>query len=85
MSVKPSEEPSSEAGWFGDDFEKIDRFGSNVAQFDDLDGQRMKDWEDETSEQKQFSHHPESNRQPLPVVMETASTGNPGYLRPSAS
>ncbi|XP_031437073.1 reticulon-1b isoform X2 [Clupea harengus] len=84
MSVKPSEEPSSEAGWFGDDFEKIDRFGSNVAQFDDLDGQRMKDWEDETSEQKQFSHHPESNRQPLPVVMETASTDKSEPLKKSS-
>lgn len=75
MSVKPSEESSSEAAWFGEDFEKIERFGRNAAQLDDLHGQRKKDWEDEISEQ--FTHHPESNRQPLPVVMETASTGNP--------
>uniref|UniRef100_A0A8C2DYP9 Reticulon n=1 Tax=Cyprinus carpio TaxID=7962 RepID=A0A8C2DYP9_CYPCA len=74
MSVKP--EADSEGSWYGDDFEKIDRFGStSAARRDDLGEERqMGDWEDESSEEKQFSSHPESGRQPLPVVMETAST-----------
>uniref|UniRef100_A0A8C1T0P4 Reticulon n=1 Tax=Cyprinus carpio TaxID=7962 RepID=A0A8C1T0P4_CYPCA len=74
MSVKP--EADSEGSWYGDDFEKIDRFGStSAARRDDLGEERqMADWEDESSEEKQFSSHPESGRQPLPVVMETAST-----------
>ncbi len=76
MSVKP--EADSEGSWYGDDFEKIDRFGStSAARRDDLGEKRqMRDWEDESSEEKQFSSHPESDQQPLPVVMETASTGN---------
>ncbi|KAK9956369.1 hypothetical protein ABG768_014106 [Culter alburnus] len=74
MSVKP--EAGSEGSWYGDDFEEIDRFGSTTtARRDDLGEERqMRDWEDESSEEKQFSSHPESDRQPLPVVMETAST-----------
>jgi len=76
MSVKP--ETGSEGSWYGDDFEEIDRFGSTTtARRDDLgEGRQMRDWEDESSEEKQFSSHPESDRQPLPVVMETSSTGN---------
>uniref|UniRef100_A0A671QCQ0 Reticulon n=1 Tax=Sinocyclocheilus anshuiensis TaxID=1608454 RepID=A0A671QCQ0_9TELE len=74
MSVKP--EADSEGSWYGDDFEKIDRFGSTSAvRRDDLgDDRQMGDWEDESSDDKQFSSHPESDQQPLPVVMETAST-----------
>uniref|UniRef100_A0A672PA14 Reticulon n=1 Tax=Sinocyclocheilus grahami TaxID=75366 RepID=A0A672PA14_SINGR len=74
MSVKP--EADSEGSWYGDDFEKIDRFGSTSAALrDDLgDERQMGDWEDESSDEKQFSSHPESDRRPLPVVMETAST-----------
>ncbi|KAK7133227.1 hypothetical protein R3I94_015183 [Phoxinus phoxinus] len=74
MSVKP--EAGSEDSWYGDDFEEIDRFGSTTTtRRDDLgEGRQMRDWEDESSEEKQFSSHPESDRQPLPVVMETAST-----------
>lgn len=76
MSVKP--EAGSEGSWYVDDFEEIDRFGSTTtARRDDLGEERqMRDWEDESSEEKQFFSHPESDRQPLPVVMETASTGN---------
>ncbi|XP_077076533.1 reticulon-1b isoform X1 [Siphateles boraxobius] len=74
MSVKP--EAGSEGSWYGDDFEEIDRFGSTTTtRRDDLgEGRQMRDWEDESSEEKQFSRHPESDWQPLPVVMETAST-----------
>ncbi|XP_052442987.1 reticulon-1 isoform X1 [Carassius gibelio] len=70
MSEKP--EADSESSWYGDDFKKIDRFEStSAARRDDLGEERqMRDWEDGTSEEKQFS----SDRQPLPVVMETAST-----------
>ncbi|KAG1964242.1 reticulon-1b isoform X1 [Pimephales promelas] len=74
MSEKP--ETGSERSWYGDDFEEIGRFGSTTtARRDDLgEGRQMRDWEDESSEEKQFSSHPESDRQPLPVVMETSST-----------
>ncbi|XP_056337228.1 reticulon-1b isoform X1 [Danio aesculapii] len=74
MSEKP--EADSEGSWYGEDFEKIDRFGrTSSAQRDVLGEERQtRDWEDETSVEKQFSSHPESDRQPLPVVMETAST-----------
>uniref|UniRef100_A0A671N9K9 Reticulon n=1 Tax=Sinocyclocheilus anshuiensis TaxID=1608454 RepID=A0A671N9K9_9TELE len=74
MSMKP--EADSEGSWYEDDFEKIDRFGSTTTtRRGDLGVERqMRDWEDESSEEKQFSSHPESDRQPLPVVMETAST-----------
>ncbi|XP_043093720.1 reticulon-1b isoform X1 [Puntigrus tetrazona] len=74
MSVKP--EADSEGGRYGDDFEEIDRFGSSsAARRVDLGEERqMRDWEDESSEGKQFSSHPESDRQPLPVVMETVSS-----------
>lgn len=60
MSVKPSDEPGSEGGWYGDDLENMELFGkkkNSSARFED--------------EQKQHSHHP-----PHPVAMETASTGN---------
>lgn len=75
MSVKP--EADSEGTWYGDDFEEIDRFGSTTtARRNDLEVERQtRACEDESSEEKQFSSHPESDRQPLPVVMETASTG----------
>lgn len=74
MSEKP--EAGSEGIWCGDDFEEIDRFGSTTtARRDDLGEERqMRGLEDESSQEKQFSSHPESDRQPLPVVMETAST-----------
>uniref|UniRef100_A0A673ML46 Reticulon n=1 Tax=Sinocyclocheilus rhinocerous TaxID=307959 RepID=A0A673ML46_9TELE len=74
MSMKP--EADSEGSWYEDDFEKIDRFGSTTTTSrGDLGVERqVRDWEDESSEEKQFSSHPESDRQPLPVVMETAST-----------
>ncbi|XP_067273117.1 reticulon-1b isoform X1 [Pseudorasbora parva] len=74
MSEKP--EAGSEGSWCEGDFEEIDRFGSTTtARRDDLGEERqMRAWEDESSEGKQFSSHPESERQPLPVVMETAST-----------
>ncbi|XP_051511721.1 reticulon-1b isoform X1 [Myxocyprinus asiaticus] len=74
MSVKPEEETGSEGGWYGDDFEKIDRFGYTARRDDLGDKLQTRDWEDESREEKQFSSHPESDRQPLPVVMETAST-----------
>ncbi len=76
MSVKP--EADSEGSWYGDDFEKIDRFRSTSAARRDVLGEerQMRDWEDEQSGGKQFSSHSESDRQPLPVAMETASTGN---------
>ncbi|XP_036437597.1 reticulon-1b isoform X1 [Colossoma macropomum] len=72
MSAKPSEEPGSEGGWYGDGFEKMDRFGNAAARFDDSeDGRQLRD---EPSEDGQLFSHAESDRQPLPVVMETAST-----------
>ncbi|KAG7466259.1 hypothetical protein MATL_G00162790 [Megalops atlanticus] len=82
MSVKPSEEPGSEATWFGEDFEKIDRFGSTVPRFDDRRDELLKkNWEDETTEQKQQClYEPESNRQRPLVAMETASTGGSSSL-----
>lgn len=77
MSVK--QEAGSAGGWREDDSEETDRFGSTTAPRDDLREQRhMRDVEDDSSEEKHFFSHPESARQPLPVVMETASTGNAG-------
>ncbi|XP_073709020.1 reticulon-1b isoform X1 [Garra rufa] len=85
MSEKP--EADSEGSWYGDDFEKIDCLGiTTTARRDDLGEKRqMRDWEDESSEEKQFSSHPESDRQPLPVVMETASTDKPDFNFPKSS
>lgn len=75
MSVKS--EAGSAEGWCEDYPEETDRFGSTTARRDDLGDQRhLRDVEDVSSEEKQFFSHPESDRQPLPVVMETASTGN---------
>ncbi|XP_051500565.1 reticulon-1-like isoform X1 [Myxocyprinus asiaticus] len=75
MSVKPDEETGSEGGWYRDDFEEIGRFESTTARRDDLEEKlQTRDWKDESGEEKHFSSHPESDRQPLPVVMETAST-----------
>ncbi|KAJ8411733.1 hypothetical protein AAFF_G00153710 [Aldrovandia affinis] len=82
MSVKPSEEQGSEGRWFGEDFEKIDCFGSTVPRFDERgDELQPQNWEDETTEQKQQClYDPESNRQRPPVAMETASTGGNASL-----
>ncbi|TRY95569.1 hypothetical protein DNTS_001643 [Danionella cerebrum] len=72
MSMKP--DPDSNRCIFGDDFEKIDSFGNTISvQRDDLEEKRRTD-EDDSSEEEQFSSHPKSDWQPLPVVMETAST-----------
>ncbi|KAK3542522.1 hypothetical protein QTP86_027698 [Hemibagrus guttatus] len=62
MSVKPSDEPGSEGGWYGDDLENMELFGkkSSSARFEDSKRE---------DEQKQHSHHP-----PHPVTMGTAST-----------
>ncbi|KAI4903897.1 hypothetical protein NFI96_028820 [Prochilodus magdalenae] len=66
MSAKPSEEPGSEGGWYGDGFETMDRFGGATARFaDSEDGRQQRD---------EPSEHGRLDRQPLPVVMETAST-----------
>ncbi|XP_016100023.1 reticulon-1-like isoform X1 [Sinocyclocheilus grahami] len=83
MSMKP--EADSEGSWYEDDFEKIDRFGSTTTtRRGDLGVERqMRDWEDESSEEKQFSSHPESDRQPLPVAMETASTDKSNFQKSS--
>lgn len=65
MSVKPSDEPGAEGGWYGDDVEKnMELFGkkSTSARFEDSERE---------DEQRQHSRHP-----PHPVTMETASTGN---------
>ncbi|XP_065113269.1 reticulon-1b isoform X1 [Paramisgurnus dabryanus] len=73
MSVKP------EAGsrvWCGDDTEETDLFGSTTGRREDL-GKTMGDVEDDSSEEEQLFSHRESARQPLPVVMETASTEKP--------
>lgn len=62
MSVKASDEPGSEGGWYGEDVEKnMELFAkkSTSARF-----------EDSEREDEHF-HHP-----PHPVTMETASTGN---------
>ncbi|KAJ8341291.1 hypothetical protein SKAU_G00335820, partial [Synaphobranchus kaupii] len=81
MSVKPSEEQGSEGRWFGEDFEKIDRFGSTVPRFDERgDELQAENWEDESPEQKQCLYEPESNRQRPSVAMETASTGGNASL-----
>lgn len=66
MSANPSEEPASEGGWYGDGFERMDRFGSAAARFEEP--------EDGRSEPGRIYSPAESERQPLPVVMETAST-----------
>ncbi|XP_072538839.1 reticulon-1b isoform X1 [Salminus brasiliensis] len=73
MSAKPSEEPGSEGGWYGDDFEQMDRFGNATAGLGDPEDGRA-ERRDEPSEHRQLFSHAESDRQPLPVVMETAST-----------
>uniref|UniRef100_W5LJD9 Reticulon n=1 Tax=Astyanax mexicanus TaxID=7994 RepID=W5LJD9_ASTMX len=66
MSAKPSEEPASEDGWYGDGFERTAGFGGAAA--------RSGEPEDDRSESAQIYSRAESARQPLPVVMETAST-----------
>uniref|UniRef100_A0AAY5EXZ1 Reticulon n=1 Tax=Electrophorus electricus TaxID=8005 RepID=A0AAY5EXZ1_ELEEL len=71
MSVKPTEEPGLDGGWYGDDFQKVGRFGNTAGRFQDLEGERQ--LKGESGEQKHFNNS-ESNRQPLPVAMETAST-----------
>ncbi|XP_076873004.1 reticulon-1b isoform X3 [Brachyhypopomus gauderio] len=72
MSATPSEEPGVEGRWYGSDFQKVDAFGSAAALSADLeDGRQLKD---EAREQKRSCNIPESDRRPLPVVMETAST-----------
>ncbi|XP_035250788.1 reticulon-1a isoform X1 [Anguilla anguilla] len=86
MSVKPSEEQGSEGRWFGEDFEKLDRFGSTVPRFDERgDEFQPENWEDESPEQKQCLYEPESNRQRPSVAMETASTGGNASLFDSLS
>ncbi|XP_059354826.1 reticulon-1-like isoform X1 [Carassius carassius] len=82
MSMKP--EAGSEGSWYEVDFEKIDRFGSTstTTRRDDLGVERqMMNWEDESGEEKQFS----SERQPLPVVMETASTDKSNLILQKSS
>lgn len=66
MSAKPSEEPAPEDGWYGVGFERTARFGSAAARFEEP--------EDGRREPAQIYSRAESERQPLPVVMETAST-----------